>query len=183
MRAARPTANCLFADVLRDNRSLLVLQNINACSAVLAAFNLQGSSWDRQKRKYATHNRYVRELQTEVAAEYVDDLDTVCLAAGSSGAKFAVYQQASGKLDIVRRGDRTALRLGPGKAAVVWYVPLVGVANVEMAPLGFVRMLNGSAAIQSVASQRPSSGFKMSEVAAFRLGIVGHGEFGVYSSQ
>lgn len=74
-RAARPTSRSLFSDVLRDDSSLLVLQNTNTCNVVLAAFNLQGSAWDRQKRKYMTHSRAVKALQTTVQPDDVDDVD------------------------------------------------------------------------------------------------------------
>ncbi|EIE27114.1 raffinose synthase [Coccomyxa subellipsoidea C-169] len=69
LRAAlpgRPTADCLFTDVLRDNKSVLKVWNANACNAVVGAFNLQGSSWDRTRRQYRIHNSKPPTLKTEV---------------------------------------------------------------------------------------------------------------------
>ena len=51
-RPARPTARCLFADVRKDGKTVLVLQNVNVCTAVLAAINVQGSWWDRGLRRF-----------------------------------------------------------------------------------------------------------------------------------
>ena len=42
---ARPTADCLFADVGRDGGSVLKLWNANPYTALVACFNLQGASW------------------------------------------------------------------------------------------------------------------------------------------
>jgi hypothetical protein len=44
----------------------LQVWNANACNAVVGAFNLQGSSWDRTRRQYRIHNSRPPTLDTEV---------------------------------------------------------------------------------------------------------------------
>ncbi|MEW5300241.1 MAG: hypothetical protein WDW36_003183 [Sanguina aurantia] len=63
---ARPTRDCLFLDVLRDNKSLLKVWNVNAVTAVVGIFHLQGSSWDRTRRKFYTHDKEPARLKAEV---------------------------------------------------------------------------------------------------------------------
>lgn len=45
--------------------------NVNACNAVVAAFNLQGSAWDRSRRQYLTHVKDPPLLETEVCVSDV----------------------------------------------------------------------------------------------------------------
>lgn len=40
--------------------------NVNACNAVVGAFNLQGSAWDRSRRQYRTYTNKAPILETEV---------------------------------------------------------------------------------------------------------------------
>ena len=40
--------------------------NANTCNAVVGAFNLQGSAWDRKKRQYATYDSHPPALSTEI---------------------------------------------------------------------------------------------------------------------
>ena len=40
--------------------------NANTCNAVVGAFNLQGSAWDRSKRQYATYTSKPPTLSTEI---------------------------------------------------------------------------------------------------------------------
>lgn len=45
--------------------------NANACNAVVGAFNLQGSAWDRKKRQYATYNSKPPTLSTHIRVKDV----------------------------------------------------------------------------------------------------------------
>lgn len=62
----RPTRDCLFLDVLRDGKSLLKIWNMNAHTGVVGIFNLQGSSWDRNRRRFAFHSTSPPRLTTTV---------------------------------------------------------------------------------------------------------------------
>lgn len=55
-QAGRPTRDCLFADVCADGRSVLKIWNVNAHNGVLALLNIQGASWDWQRRRYHRFN-------------------------------------------------------------------------------------------------------------------------------
>ena len=48
----RPTRDCLFRDVGMDGDTALKIWNANLCGGVVGAFNVQGSSWRRDKRMW-----------------------------------------------------------------------------------------------------------------------------------
>lgn len=70
----RPTRDCLFVDVLRDGKSLLKIWNMNAHTGVVGIFNLQGSSWDRNRRRFAFHSTSPPRLTTTVRVTDVEPL-------------------------------------------------------------------------------------------------------------
>ncbi len=45
--------------------------NANTCNAVVGAFNLQGSAWDRKKRQYTTYTTTPPTLDTEIRVKDV----------------------------------------------------------------------------------------------------------------
>ena len=45
--------------------------NANTCNAVVGAFNLQGSAWDRKKRQYTTYNSKPPTLNTKIRVKDV----------------------------------------------------------------------------------------------------------------
>ena len=45
--------------------------NANACNAVVGAFNLQGSAWDRRKRQYTTYTAKPPTLSAEIRVKDV----------------------------------------------------------------------------------------------------------------
>jgi len=67
LQPALPTRDCLFNDVLRDGKSLLKVWNVNRYCGILAVFNLQGSSWDRSKRQFFTHDSSPKPLSVQVS--------------------------------------------------------------------------------------------------------------------
>lgn len=46
--------------------SVLQVWNMNACNGVVGVFNLQGSSWDRSRRRFIVHDRTPPKLSAEV---------------------------------------------------------------------------------------------------------------------
>ena len=68
----RPTRDCLFVDVLRDGQSLLKIWNMNNINGVVGVFHLQGSSWDRSRRRFSIHNLYPPQLSTAVRASDIE---------------------------------------------------------------------------------------------------------------
>ena len=54
------------AEHVTNDMVIVQVWNANACNAVVGAFNLQGSSWDRTRRQYRIHNSKPPTLKTEV---------------------------------------------------------------------------------------------------------------------
>ncbi|CAJ1372149.1 unnamed protein product [Effrenium voratum] len=56
---ARPTRDCLFRDPQKDQKTVLKIFNTNCAGklGVLGLFNIQGSSWDRSRRRFAMLHR------------------------------------------------------------------------------------------------------------------------------
>ena len=52
-RPGRPTLDCLFSDPTRGRAAFKIWNENLAGGGVVAAFNLQGSAWDRKRRMYA----------------------------------------------------------------------------------------------------------------------------------
>jgi raffinose synthase len=55
---SRPTADCLFNDVMSDGVTALKVWSLNDVSAVVGMFNVQGSHWDRTQRRYVHDQNY-----------------------------------------------------------------------------------------------------------------------------
>lgn len=68
----RPTRDCLFKDVMRDDKSLLKIWNVNVGTGVVGVFNIQGSSWDRTRRRFVTHASAPPPLMTTVRVTDID---------------------------------------------------------------------------------------------------------------
>lgn len=68
----RPTRDCLFADVMRDGKTLLKIWNVNVLTGVVGVFNLQGSAWDRARRRFLFHNSTPPTLTTRVSVADVE---------------------------------------------------------------------------------------------------------------
>lgn len=50
----------------------------------------------------------------------------------------------------MRRGERTDVSLAAAEATILLYAPVTRVRAVDVAPLGFVNMLNGGGAVRSI---------------------------------
>jgi hypothetical protein len=84
---------------------LLQVWNLNACGAVVGVFNIQGSSWDRRRRRFHTH-----DVAPPVLTAAVRPLDVPGLADGSH--MFAAYS------------DRTKVRGGRRELADAYSLAL-----------------------------------------------------------
>lgn len=85
----RPTRDSLFYDVMRDGQSLLKVWNVNDFTGVVGVFHLQGSSWDRNRRRFAFHSKTPPPLTTTVKVADVEPLRSVAAAACGDEASFA----------------------------------------------------------------------------------------------
>ncbi|KAF6256659.1 raffinose synthase or seed imbibition protein Sip1-domain-containing protein [Scenedesmus sp. NREL 46B-D3] len=93
----RPTRDCLFIDPCRDGASVLKVWSRNSCNGVVAAFNLQGSSWSRSKLKFVAHDSTPPTLSTRIAPGDVEGLQrclpATCLSSSSSSSAHHDPQQ------------------------------------------------------------------------------------------
>jgi raffinose synthase len=105
--------------VLRDGSSVLKVWNINSYTGMVGAFNLQGASWDRVRRKFHMHDKRPKELRAAVKPA---DVEPFSGAAGSTSGltpspvgRYACYAYNSRDMQVRahRRTQATAL-LGPG---------------------------------------------------------------------
>ena len=63
----RPTPDCLFRDTMRDGVTGLKVWNRNeGGGAVVAAFNVQGSYWCREQRKYISQPEMIHPVQITI---------------------------------------------------------------------------------------------------------------------
>jgi len=69
----RPTRDCLFLNVMQDDRTALKVWNVNHCNSVLAAFNLQGANWCKKSRRHVVHREEVSSVSVRLRARDVED--------------------------------------------------------------------------------------------------------------
>jgi raffinose synthase len=141
----------------------LQVWNQNAVIGVVGVFHLQGSSWDRTKRRFYIHSRRNPPLSTGVRPHHVhsfavQDAAAAAAAAAEGGVsdaagdrQYACYCYSSGRLQVVGGGDAVNVELTAGKADLYWFTPVQSVRGVDFAPVGLTNMYNGGGAIQSVA--------------------------------
>jgi hypothetical protein len=87
---ARPSRDCLFTDVRKDEGTLLKLWNVNRCNGILGIFNVQGSGWDRTTRRFKIHNPSPPTLSTIVR---VSDIEP--FAAGAAASEILLHAASS----------------------------------------------------------------------------------------
>ncbi|KAG2488978.1 hypothetical protein HYH03_012419 [Edaphochlamys debaryana] len=201
----RPTRDCLFADVLRDGRSLLKVWNTNPVTGVVGVFHLQGSAWDRVRRKFFVHDKAPPRLSAEVRPFDVDAFRPPATAAtarsGDAGASaagspaFVVRSRNSGAIALLGGNQGVQVSLGSGEADVVTVAPLLRAGSGPGAPafaaLGLAKMVNGGGAVRSCAAHdpaqdpsapAPATPFGAREC-AFVARVRGHGELLCYCSR
>lgn len=113
----RPTRDSLFADVLRDGVSLLKIWNLNAVTGVVGVFNLQGSSWDRTRRRFHIHNTAPPELTTVVRPTDVEIFRHRLEAAGCDVAGALAAARAEEEEEAAQQAQRSSGRRTPSKRA------------------------------------------------------------------
>ncbi|EKX32094.1 hypothetical protein GUITHDRAFT_159002 [Guillardia theta CCMP2712] len=69
----RPTRDSIFADVTSDGLSPLKVWNWNSCNGVVAAFNLQGASWNRSVRKNVIHDGEIPTVSSKFALKDLEE--------------------------------------------------------------------------------------------------------------
>lgn len=69
----RPTADCMFTDVMGDDLTALKVWNLNKVGAVVGLFNVQGSRWDKMQRRYVQHTLTPPAVVTELRPRDIGD--------------------------------------------------------------------------------------------------------------
>ncbi|KAG1653556.1 hypothetical protein FOA52_004063 [Chlamydomonas sp. UWO 241] len=188
---ARPTRDCLLVDVLRDGVSLLKVWNRNAHTGVVGVFHLQGSSWDRTRRKFFVHDAEPDLLSVTVRPVDVEGM-VVALeqqAGADADQRYALYTHHTRRLSLVHATDGVNVSLASGKAEAVTVACVLMTPDgaVTFAPLGLVDMYNGGGAVTGVScghgdssSGSSGSGGSMDgggPPPSFTVGVRGTGRF------
>ena len=177
---ARPTLDCLFNDVTSDCTSALKLWTRNAFSGLVAVFNVQGSSWNRDKRKFFVHNAAPPPVSTVVGSADVpnfmghrvvlsycsptpSEANVTSLSNESTNqtpqttqaAQFSQTNEKSEKkvCHRVRARDERGdpFTLAAGEAMAVQITPILDLNGVMFCPIGLEGMINAGGAVERVA--------------------------------
>eukprot|EP00898_Chlorokybus_atmophyticus_P002977 jgi/Chlat1/3680/Chrsp24S00277 len=166
----RPTRDCLFENVSHDGRTALKVWNHNRTSGVLAAFNVQGASWDRSKRAFSTHDSAPATLNVKLSPSDVEDLCSFHPAAA-----YALHTHTTDEVHLLRADDRVHIELPPLGYEMASVTPVLFKDSVAFAAIGLADMLNCGG---SVLQQTLSLGHRVSATVNAR----GCGRFLCYSS-
>jgi len=157
----RPTIDCLFEDVSRDGKTALKVWNVNEVNGVVAAFNVQGSEWNRRLRRFM--NMPARHpISVEVSPSLVD----LPSFQPGGGHEFAIHSFRSGAVRAPVRADEAVaeVSLTPGDfdifvVAPIHTAPTPGADSrgVRWAALGLVDMMNGGGAVREAHSDTGSA--------------------------
>lgn len=146
--------------------------NTNPVVGIVGVFNLQGSSWDRNRRKFHIHDKQGVTLATAVCPHDIEPFRNTTQqqqqqrtdaaagdASGGGGSaqqqqqpsqqRFAVYRYGTEELRVCGGSQGVEVQLGKAGSDLVWVAPLQQSAGVSFAPLGLVEMFNGGGAVLS----------------------------------
>ncbi|GAX76619.1 hypothetical protein CEUSTIGMA_g4065.t1 [Chlamydomonas eustigma] len=166
LQPCRPTRDVLFNDVLRDNVSLMKLWNVNPYCGVVGIFHLQGSSWDRTRRKFFEHDKGPRPLTGQVRPRDIETFTRKhdAVKANSvvgkqqegvdlhpSAVKYAAYTMTGKELYVLGHDQPLNITLPSATGELVIVSPILHVTEqgVSFAPLGLCDMFNGGGAVRS----------------------------------
>ena len=156
---AKPTLDCLFSDVTSDGSSALKLWTRNAFSGLVAVFNVQGSSWNRDARKFFVHDSAPKPVTTVVGSADVPNFSghrvvlSYC-AAPSTEQNMASDESSPGRTchRIRARDERgESFALAAGEAVAVQVTPILDLNGVMFCPIGLQGMINAGGAVECVA--------------------------------
>lgn len=173
----RPTADCLFANVSRDNATALKVWNVNPVTGVVGVFNVQGSTFSRTHRAFHTHDHNPPTLTATVRPK------DVARMAWREGDMAALYSDKQGTFTVVNAVDGESgltLTVEPNGGCDVVVISRVHSAGpVLFAPIGLTQMLNAGGAVLESELREESNG---SGDAVASLKVKGSGPFLAYAS-
>eukprot|EP00898_Chlorokybus_atmophyticus_P002255 jgi/Chlat1/302/Chrsp1S03062 len=116
--------------------------NHNKTGGVLAAFNVQGASWDRTKRAFTTHDPQPPTLEATLSPRDVEQL-----SAFPETGIYAVHQHSTDQLHIMPIDGKLQLKLKPLEYEIVSVTPVYRKLDVQFAAVGLADMFNGGGAV------------------------------------
>ena len=149
----RPTRDCLFVDVCKDQRSALKIFNSNVGngSGIIGAFHIQGAAWNYQRRQNEIHDTHPAPITAIVRPKDAEHLR-------HQPGPFVAYRYQSGRLDFLPTADsKLDIELQHQDFELVTIVPIQlstssGTSTKEdllFAPIGLKDMMNSGGAVTS----------------------------------
>jgi len=149
----RPTVDSVFRDVMRDGKSLLKVWNRNNCSGIVGVFNVQGSSWDRQLRRFQLHDPQPPRLTATVLPRDAGHSASEGRLRSPEGRSVVAHCSISGSTyTAAEAAEGVPVSLGSGGAEIVTFAEQYQRDGVEFAPVGLTGMLNPGGAVVGVRS-------------------------------
>lgn len=124
--------------------------NINPCTAVVGAFNVQGATWKVKRRAYVTHDPNPKTLPAVVRPADVP-VQHLCQA-----DEYALFSDSLQELRVVQGdGGWEAVLAGGGGYDLFTISPVIRTqhSGVAVAPIGLINMLNCGGAVRSLELQ------------------------------
>ncbi|KAL4377960.1 hypothetical protein GQ457_02G002110 [Hibiscus cannabinus] len=175
---ALPTRDCLFANPLFDNKTLLKLWNLNKYGGVIGAFNCQGAGWDGNLQRIIGHPECYKPFSGSL---HVTDIEwDQCKDAATMGEaeEYVVYlDQAETLLLTTPKSDPIQVSVQLSSFEIFSFVPLKNLGTfAKFAPIGLTNMFNSGGTIQEL-------DYNVSGAASdARIKIKGGGNFLAYSN-
>ncbi|KAK7265654.1 hypothetical protein RJT34_33277 [Clitoria ternatea] len=175
---ALPTRDCLFDDPLHDGKTMLKIWNLNKCSGVLGLFNCQGGGWcpvTRRNKSASQFSHPVTCFASPKDIEWSKGKHPICIRGVDV---FAVYMFKDDKLKLLKYAESVQVSLEPFGFELMTVSPVVVLPkkSIQFAPIGLVNMLNSGGSILSTE-------FDDKEENLAKIGVRGHGEMRVFTSQ
>ncbi|XP_072966461.1 stachyose synthase-like [Typha angustifolia] len=173
---ALPTRDCLFKNLLFDQKTILKIWNLNKSGGVIGAFNCQGAGWDPETRRVRGYPHCYKPVSGRVRPADVEWDQKEETSEMGQAEEFAVYlNQAEEVILMTSKEEAIQFTLQPSSFELFTFVPIKKLSgNVKFAPLGLVNMLNCGGAIMEV-----EYGENGSEV---EMEVKGGGKLLVYSN-
>jgi raffinose synthase len=147
-RPCRPTIDCLFSDVTQDGESLLKIWSMNSFGAVIGAFNLQGYSWNRVKRKFWQHGPPVStKIKSHITPEDIPPFRS------SKCTKYVFFSCGNGRNVwrlLQNKHSTQGIELSTGEALAVSLAPIYQIGSLNFSAIGLINMYNAGGAILSI---------------------------------
>ncbi len=161
------------------------LWTTNAYCGVVGLFHLQGSSWDRGKRKFYVHDKAPKPLTGQVRPRDVETFAAQSSQAGNRQQQtaYAAYPITSKELRVLGHDEPIGIELPTATGELVVISPLVEAGGVQFAPIGLEDMFNCGGAVRSCAPLPAAGRGGKPKDAGFCFSVRGCGRFLCYSSR